>query len=120
MRFNEKYHKDKNKVRIKPIKTFEIHTDKVNDVVFSPNDKYILSASSDKTVRLLDIHTGNQVRFFDLHKKEVTSIAFSPEGKEAVSCSSDSTIIVWNTASDCTIRKNFFEKYFGFKFNIFK
>lgn len=56
------------------------HADMVNSVCFSPDDKYIASGSSDKTVKLWDVSTYKELKTFTAND-EITSVMFSPDGK---------------------------------------
>ena len=71
----------------------------VNDVAFSPDGKYIASASSDKTIKLWDVENGQEIRTFVGHLEGLRSIAFSPDGKQIVSSSYDRTIRLWDVAT---------------------
>lgn len=50
-------------------------------VKFHPNGNYLGTGSSDRTVRLWDVVTGECVRVFSGHKGAITALAFSPDGK---------------------------------------
>ena len=49
------------------IRTFKGHTGSVYSVAISPNGKYIVSGSWDKTIKLWDINTGELIRTFKGH-----------------------------------------------------
>ncbi len=75
-----------------------LYTSSVNSASFSPDGKRIVAASADKTIRIWDAETGQQIgQPLEGHTEGVESTSFSPDGKRIVSSSADKTIRIWNT-----------------------
>ena len=66
-----------------------------NTVVFSPDGKYIATASDDNTARVWDAATGEEI-FVLNHDDLVYDVVFSPDGKYVATASSDTTARIWN------------------------
>ena len=64
---------------------FSGHNELVHCVAVSSDSRYVLSGSSDHTVRLWELATGKEVRTFKGHAAPVHAVAFSPDGRLAVS-----------------------------------
>ena len=67
------------------LRCFEGHTDCVMSVCFSPDGRYALSGSNDKTLRLWEVASGKELRRFEGHTTDVNSVCFSPDGRYALS-----------------------------------
>jgi WD40 repeat protein len=75
------------------------HTGPVTAVAFSPDDRWIASASTDHTIRLWDAATGKHVRTLAGHSAGVVAIAFSPDGKTLASVGNDESLRIWDVES---------------------
>jgi WD40 repeat protein len=74
------------------------HHDWVNDVVFSPGGDQLASASSDRTVRLRSVKTGDCLKLIR-HANAVTRVAYSHKGDLISTSSWDGTVGLWDTTS---------------------
>ncbi len=72
------------------------HSDTVFSVVFSPDGKVLASGSVDKTIKLWNVETGQELRTLSGHGARVNTVVFSPDGKVLASGSSDHLIKLWN------------------------
>jgi WD40 repeat protein len=80
------------------------HSDRVTSVAISPDGKYALSGSWDKTLKLWEISSGRKIRSFTGHSDNITSVAFSPDGKYALSGSWDKTLKLWEISSGMELK----------------
>ncbi|MEW6609453.1 MAG: NACHT domain-containing protein, partial [bacterium] len=80
------------------------HSSAVTSGVFSGDGKYILSASRDKTLKLWDKETGQEVRTFKGHSDAVFSGVFSGDGKYILSASRDNTLKLWDKETGQEVR----------------
>ena len=71
------------------------HEEKVTSVAFSLDGGKILTGSWDKTARLWDVSTGQELQVYKGHEYEVTSVAFSPDGGKILTGSHDETAQLW-------------------------
>lgn len=81
--------------------TLSGHIGPVVSAVLSNCGEFALSASWDKTMRLWDVKTGEDVRVFKGHTSDVNSVSFSADNRMIVSGSRDKTIKLWNTLAEC-------------------
>jgi WD40 repeat protein len=72
------------------------HTAFLTSVAFSPDGKYVVTASGDNTVRIWDVSTAKTVLVLQGHAGWVTSAVFSPDGTRIATTSGDTTARVWD------------------------
>ena len=87
-----------------PTSTLTGHTDNVYSVSFSPDGTLLASGSSDDTIKLWDVATGEEIRTLTGHTNIVYSVSFSPDGNTLASGSWDDTIKLWNVDTGKEIR----------------
>ncbi|KAF9297290.1 hypothetical protein BGZ88_010473, partial [Linnemannia elongata] len=59
----------------------------------------LASGSSDKTVRLWDTSSGNNIFVMKGHTDSISSIAYAPNGQQFVSGSNDTTVRIWDVST---------------------
>ena len=81
------------------IRSLRGHTHYVTTVAFSPDPqgRRLLSGSYDRTVKLWDTNSAEELRSMEPHSLLVYNVGFSPDGSKIASSSKDGTVRVWNT-----------------------
>ena len=74
----------------------EGHNVTINSVSFSPDNKTLATGSGDKTAKLWNIETGEEILTLAGHDGWIWSTSFSPDGKTLATGSSDKTAKLWN------------------------
>ncbi len=82
----------------KPPITLNGHSGPVRSLVFSSDGK-LASGSEDKTVRVWDGTTGQQLWASDAHKDGILAVTFSSDGKKLASASKDKTVKLWDVTT---------------------
>lgn len=67
----------------------------VSTVEWSPDSKFIASASRDTTVQIWDVATGQIKQTYRAHTGIVNAVSWSPNGQLIASCSDDGTVQIW-------------------------
>ncbi len=87
------------------IDPLEAQSSAANAVAISPDGRYALFASADRTVRLYDIDARRDLRRFIGHAASVWSVAFSADGKRALSGGADTSVRLWDVETGREIRR---------------
>ncbi|KAL4928943.1 uncharacterized protein BDV17DRAFT_298409 [Aspergillus undulatus] len=74
------------------------HSDLARTVNFSPDERFVVSTSTDRTLKLWRTATGGLEHCLQ-DSRFVTAVAFSPDTETLASSSRDNTIKLWATAS---------------------
>jgi WD40 repeat protein/serine/threonine protein kinase len=75
------------------------HTGGVLSAVFSPDERYVVSAGDDGLIVLWDAGTGQEIRRFVGHSDVVRTALFSPDGSSILSAGYDGFVILWDVAT---------------------
>jgi WD40 repeat protein len=71
--------------------------DSALSVIFSPDNRFLISTEREGTARLWEVATRQEVRRFPGPDGPVLAVAFSPDGKTIATAASDTTILLWTT-----------------------
>ena len=88
--------------------TLKGHTETVYAVAYSPDGRYVVTASFDKTLKLWDAATGAEIKTFGGqagHQNLVLAAAFSPDGRLIASGASDNTAKIWDVPLKTPLRE---------------
>jgi len=87
------------------LKVLNGHTDNVMSVAIAPHGLHAASGSWDKSIRILNLSAGNELKRLDGHTREVESVSWSPDGRYLLSCGQDATVRLWDMEGAREIRQ---------------
>lgn len=79
------------------------HTSRITALAWSPDGKYLASASYDKTVQVWDASNGKHLLTYKGHTQRVQTLTWSPDSKRIASGSDDATVHIWNAITGAHI-----------------
>ena len=80
------------------------HRSVVNSLSFSPDQKFIVTASGDNTIKIWDLKEGNLFKTLRGHTDDVFKTVFSDDGHWLISSSLDNKIRVWSFPDGSAIK----------------
>ncbi|MCD4843867.1 MAG: TIR domain-containing protein [Methanosarcinales archaeon] len=85
------------------VRTLEGHTGPVSAVAVTPDGRFAVSASSDRTLKVWDFKKGEIVRTLEGHTDWVRAVAVTLDDRFAVSVSDDRTLKMWDIEKGETV-----------------
>lgn len=79
------------------------HAGRVTACVVTPDGRRLVSASSDKTLKVWDLESGRTLSTLEGHAGWVMSCTLTPDGRRVISGSKDGTLKVWDLESGRTL-----------------
>ena len=73
-------------------------------MAISPDEKSVLSASADKSLRLWSLESGRCRCSLEGHAGRVNAVAFSPDGGQSLSAGEDMTLRLWDMVTGRCVR----------------
>lgn len=78
------------------IANYQGHTNTITTMAISPDDKYLASGSEDKTVRMYNMQSQNEVTILGTELGEIKKVVFSPAGDKLAYCDTKGNVKIWN------------------------
>ena len=79
----------------KLLRPLEGHVDGITSARFSPDSRFLVTASGDQTARVWNVQAGS-VKVLRGHTHHLTHATFSRDGKEIITSSHDGTVRIWD------------------------
>lgn len=81
--------------QLHPVRSIHAHATPIFQVVFSPDGKYLASASEEGKVRLWEVETGKELLCLVGHTQPLRAVTYHPNGMLLASSSDDETVRLW-------------------------
>jgi WD40 repeat protein len=82
-----------------PQRSFKGHSSWITAVAFNANGSELASASWDRSVKMWDLPSGEEVNTVTRKMKEVQTLAFSPDGRWLATENSSNVVTIWDAKS---------------------
>ncbi|MBE7557267.1 MAG: WD40 repeat domain-containing protein [Anaerolineales bacterium] len=81
------------------ISIYRAHEADVRSIVITPDERFIISGAGDETVKIWDVHSGEELLILHGHTGAVNAVAITPNGQFIISGSEDKTVKIWDVHS---------------------
>ncbi|KAK1922784.1 WD40-repeat-containing domain protein [Papiliotrema laurentii] len=98
------------------VQTLDAHQGPVNVVRYNHGAKYILTGSSDRSIRLWNPASGKEIKKYTGHAQEILNLDIAHDNAKFASCGGDKTVFVWDVASGTILRR--LQAHFGKVFTV--
>ncbi|GAB4851680.1 hypothetical protein Ancab_031084 [Ancistrocladus abbreviatus] len=104
--------------QLKKVAVLKGHTERATDVVFSPLNNNLATASADRTARLWN-NEGSLLRTFEGHLDRLARISFHPSGRYLGTTSFDQTWRLWDieSGSELLLQEGHSRSVYGISFH---
>jgi WD40 repeat protein len=92
---------------VQVVATLKGHAEPIASVAFSPDGKFVATASFDHTLKLWETATGKEVKTLagqQGHQKQVLCAAFAPDGHSLASGGSDNFLKIWDVPASSPLK----------------
>jgi len=98
-------------------RTLEGHTSMIRGLAFTPDGKFLISASEKDPGRIWNAATGECVHVLQLPGTNIRVVATSPDSRKVVTGSPDGAVRIWSIATgecEVTMKDAYKDRYYGF------
>ncbi len=89
--------------KVRMFKTLSGHTGRIYRASFSPNSRYLVTASGDNTAKIWEVSSGRMIKTLRGHSSHVFSASFSPNNRRVVTAGGN-TAKIWEVSSGIQIK----------------
>ncbi len=75
------------------------HVGPIRALAFSPNGRSLVTGSSDNTVRIWDVASGQELKALPSHFGATRAVSFSPDGQFVATGGDDGTVGIWDVST---------------------
>jgi WD40 repeat protein len=78
--------------------------ERIDDLVFSPDNRQLLTAGPGGQVRVWDLTQNREVQTWPVHEHPILALAMGRDGKQVLSAGADGTVKLWDVHTGQTLR----------------